>query len=166
MNLLQLELERHNNPVDLVEQVVTINDWPFERPGQDEIAVTVSGTWTEYSVSISWMEDFEALHLACAFDLKVPEQRKNETMTLVSLINEQLLIGHFDIWEQDNIVMFRQTLPLNGGIDPTSQQLECMMSSALEACERYFQSFQFVVWAGRSARESVDSVLFETVGNA
>ena len=39
-------------------------------------------------------------------------------------------------------------------------------SSALEACEAYFQAFQFVVWSGMDAQSAVDAVLFETVGEA
>jgi hypothetical protein len=36
----------------------------------------------------------------------------------------------------------------------------------MEACDRYYQAFQFVVWAGKSAREAMDSALFETAGEA
>jgi hypothetical protein len=32
--------------------------------------------------------------------------------------------------------------------------------------ERYFQAFQFVVWAGKSARESLDAAMFQTAGEA
>jgi hypothetical protein len=38
--------------------------------------------------------------------------------------------------------------------------------TAVEACERYFQSFQFVVWAGKSAPEALQTALFETAGQA
>ena len=48
----------------------------------------------------------------------------------------------------------------------TSAQCEAMLHAALEACERYYQAFQFVVWAGKSASEALESVLFETVGEA
>ena len=41
-----------------------------------------------------------------------------------------------------------------------------LLSSALEACEAYFQAFQFVVWSGMDAQSAVDAVLFETVGEA
>jgi hypothetical protein len=138
----------------------------FERTGDDEISISVAGSWTDYHVSFSWMEDFEALHLACAFDIKVPEARALEVMRLLSLINEQMLFGHFDLWEQEGAIMFRQSLLLAGGAEPTSQQVEVLLSSALEACECYFQSFQFVVWSGTSARDALASVLFETQGNA
>jgi len=166
MSLLELDLSRNPHPVDMIEQVAHANDWAFERTGEDEIAIAVAGNWTDYHVSFSWMEDFEALHLACAFDIKVPETRVLEVMRLLSIINEQMLFGHFDLWEQEGAIMFRQALLLCGGAEPTSQQVEVLLNSALEACETYFQAFQFVIWSGISAREALNSALFETQGNA
>ncbi|MEM8650097.1 MAG: YbjN domain-containing protein [Pseudomonadota bacterium] len=166
MALAQVEYERDIHPVDLIEHVASLNQWEFERSSDDEINLTVKGVWTDYDVSLSWMEDFEALHLACAFDLKVPDSRILETIRLLSLINEQMLIGHFDVWMREGAVMFRQTLMLNGGADPTGEQLECLLASAIEACERYYQAFQFVVWAGHDADEAIKSALFETSGTA
>lgn len=166
MGLAQLELDRDINPVDMIEQVATINEWEFERSTEDEINLTVSGVWADYDVSFSWMEDFEALHLACAFDIKVPKVRTTETTKLLSRINEQMLIGHFDLWLSEGAVMYRQALLLNGGAEPTGEQLECLLSSALESCERYYQAFQFVVWAGYDAGEAIESTLFETRGTA
>ena len=166
MELLELEFAREIHPVDVIEHVANHNDWAFERTGDDEISISVAGSWTDYHISFSWMEDFEALHLACAFDIKVPENRTLEIMRLLSLINEQMLFGHFDLWEQEGAIMFRQSLLLAGGVEPSSQQVEVLLSSALEACECYFQAFQFVVWSGTSAKEALAGVLFETFGTA
>jgi hypothetical protein len=166
MSLIDFESERHSNPVDTIEQIAAVNDWSFERSGDDEITVSVAGGWSEYHVSFSWMEDMEAIHLACAFDLKVTEPRKLEVMRLLSQVNEQLWIGHFDLWSQEGLVMYRQTMLLSGGADPNSSQVENLLSTAIEACERYYQAFQFVVWAGKSAQEALDTVLFETLGEA
>lgn len=166
MALAELQVEREINPVDMIEHVASHNNWEFERSSSDEINLTVDGMWTNYNVSLSWMEDFEALHMACAFDLTVPDARVTETTKLLSLVNEQMLIGHFDVWMKEGTVMFRQTLMLNGGAVPTGEQLECLMMSALDACERYYQAFQFVVWAGYSAGDAIEGALFETRGNA
>jgi hypothetical protein len=166
MSLLEFEQERQSNPVDVIEQIAAFNDWAFERAGDDEITISVSGGWTDYHVSFSWMEDREAIHLACAFDLKVPEPRRIEVMRLLSAANEQLWIGHFDLWSAEGMVMYRQALLLSGGVEPNNQQVEKLLMTAVEACERYFQAFQFVVWAGKSASEALDTVLFETAGEA
>lgn len=166
MRLAEIEPDRDINPVDMIEQVASFNDWAFERAGDDEINITVAGMWSDYNVSFSWMEDFEALHLACAFDLKVPQPRIAETTKLLSLINEQLLIGHFDLWTGEGVVMYRQALLLNGGAEPNGEQLECLLASAIEACERYFQAFHFVVWSGHGAKHALECAMFETEGTA
>ena len=103
------------NPLDVVERLAAGNDWSFERAGDDEITILVTGRWTEYQLSYTWMDELEALHLACAFDLKVPERRLAEVQTLISAINEQLWIGHFDLWTQQGLIMFRHALLLAGG---------------------------------------------------
>lgn len=166
MELVEIDIERHSNPVDMIEFVAANNDWSFERSGDDEIAMIVEGDWANYQISFSWMEDLEAVHLACAFDLNVPEHRSGELLQLLSLINGQVLMGHFDIWARDSVVIFRQSLLLSGGAEPTNQQVEVLLSGAVEACEAYFQAFQFVVWSGMAPRQALDLVMFETQGRA
>lgn len=166
MSLLELNSDTRVDPLDVVERMAAGNDWPFERPGEDEIALAVTGRWSTYQVSYTWMDDIEALHLACAFDLKVPEARLAEVQRLIALINEQLWIGHFDIWTQTGAVMFRHALMLTGGIAASKRQCEAVLSTALDTCERYFPAFQFVIWAGKAPREAMEAAMFETAGRA
>ena len=166
MSLIDIEQERLSNPVDVIEQIAALNDWAFERSGDDELTIAVGGHWCDYHISFSWMEEREAVHLACSFDLKVPEARKIEVMRLLTAVNEQMWIGHFDLWSQEGVIMFRQALLLSGGADPNNAQVERLLVTAIEACERYYQAFQFVVWAGKSAAEALETVLFETAGEA
>nr|WP_193227666.1 YbjN domain-containing protein [Aureimonas psammosilenae] len=158
--------ERRENPVDVIELVASSHEWEFERFCDDEIAVAVIGRCTEYSVSFSWLEECEALHLGCAFDFDVPENREVEVLRLLAKINEQLLVGHFDLWPKENAVMFRHSLLLSGGAEATSHQAERLLGVALENCERFYQAFHFVVQGGKTAGEALAWSLFETVGNA
>ena len=166
MSLIDYSQPQRSNPLDVVERVAGTHDWSFERSSEDEITIVVAGRWTDYQVSFTWMTDIEALHLACAFDLKVPERRRAEVQQLISLINEQLWVGHFDLWIKDGLVMFRHAMVLAGGLEPSNQQCQSVLSTALEACEGYFPAFQFVVWAGKQARAALDAAMFETSGEA
>ena len=166
MSLIEIEFERPGNPVDTIETVAALNDWAFERSDDDEITISLGGSWCDYHVSFSWMEEVEALHLACAFDLKVTEPRKTEVLRLLALVNEQLWMGHFDLWHKENVIMFRQSLLLSGGAEAASAQTEGMLTNALENCDRFYQALQSVVWAGHSATEAMNSALFETAGEA
>jgi len=157
--------ERAINPIDIVEQLAAAHDWAVDRTGDDELTLIVGGNWTDYHVSLNWRDDLEALHLACAFDFRVPDNRLNEMYRLVAQINEQLWLGHFDLWTQEGLVMFRHALLLNGSVC-SPQQCAAMLKAALESCERYYQAFQFVVWAGKESREALVSTMFQTEGQA
>ena len=168
MSLSQIEAEvvRTENPVDIIERLAANNAWSFDRDEEDEISISVDGGWTDYSIAFTWLPDMEALHVACAFDLKVPATRRRDVVDLVALINEQMWIGHFDIWPTDGVIMFRHALLLAGGAELNGRQCESVLTSAVMACERYYQAFQFVVWAGKGGREALDTALIETRGEA
>ena len=85
---------------------------------------------------------------------------------LVTLLNEQLYFGHFDLWRQDGTIVFRNSLILSGGAGTSDAQCETLIQLAVEACERYFPSFQFVIWAGKTAEQSRAASLLETAGEA
>jgi hypothetical protein len=159
------DFTRLTNPIDLTEHIASINDWPFERSSDDEITLAIAGSWCDYHVSLNWRDDLESLHIACAFDLKVPYARVAEVYRLLARINEQLWLGHFDLWSHEGILLYRHALMLHGA-EPTPSQCEAMLHAALDASERYYQAFQFVVWAGKRAEEAIASAIFETEGHA
>ena len=166
MSLMDIEIVPVGNPVDLIEQIAASHDWSFDRSGDDEITVSVAGSWCDYNISLSWMGELEALHLACAFDFKIGDRRKSEVMELLSLVNEQLWLGHFDLWRTEGVIMYRNALLLTDGAEVAAGQLEALLGAAVDSCERYYQAFQFVIWAGKAPDEALSAVLFETHGEA
>ena len=60
-------------------------------------------------------------------------------------------------------------LNYKGGVGKTSlivNTAAALVKAAVEACERYYQAFQFVVWAGKTAKEGMEGAILETVGEA
>jgi len=166
MSLLEGTIDSKNHPLAVVEDIAASNNWPFERSGEDELTIVSKGQWTDYQISFTWMGEIEALHLACAFDMKIPVARRPEVQRLVAAVNEQLWVGHFDLWTTTGMIMHRQALVLPGGLIASTGQCEAMLPGAIHACERYFPAFQFVVWAGKSTAEAMDAAMFDTVGEA
>jgi len=155
-----------SNPLDRVEQIAHGHEWFIDRSAEDEVNMIVAATWGDMTISIHWREDFESLHIACSYDLKVPANRREEIARLLTLVNEQLYFGHFDIWRQDGSVLLRNSLILSGGARATDAQCETLIRIAIETCERYFPSLQFVIWAGKSAEEALEASLLDTMGEA
>jgi hypothetical protein len=166
MPLTQIEARDRLHPVDVVEHLAAGNGWAFEREQDDEICISVTGGWTDYHLAFTWLAGIEALHVGCAFDVKAPERRRMELLNLVSLVNEQLWVGHFGLWDKESMIIFRHSILLPGGAQPSASQCEAVIQTAIGACERYYQAFQFVLWAGRSAREALEAAMFETAGEA
>ena len=165
MSFAELGNPGSTNPLEVVQAIAIENGWSFEDTGGDEIVLLVRGRCTEYRVFFTWMRSLEVFHLACIFELKVPEPRRAELQQLIASINELLWFGHFDLWTSDGTVVFRQALLLVGGIAVSAQQCEVMLGTALDICERYFPAFQYVL-ANRSASEAIAAVTFATAGEA
>ena len=166
MSLLEGVVDSHRHPLTVVEDIAADNNWAFERSGVDEVTIVSSGEWTDYQLSFTWMSEIEALHLACAFDMKIPSARRDEVQRLIAGINERLWLGHFDLWTHTGMIMHRQALVLPGGMTASNAQCTSMLAGAIAACERYFPAFQFVVWAGKSTSEAMAAAMFDTEGEA
>lgn len=157
---------RNMHPVDVIEQLAEEHGWSFERIMRDEIAATVAGSAVDYHIAFSWLEEHETLHLSCAFHINVPLMRVAELVRLLALINEKLLFGHFDYWQQTEQIMYRQTLLLSGGLHPTDAQIKTLLMTALDACEAHYAACRGIVATTLSADEALRHSLFETLGNA
>jgi hypothetical protein len=154
------------NPLDLLEEIVSANDWLHDRASDGELAAEVSGKWCDYRLFFVWREDNSALHLSCCFDVRIPDDKRREVHELLATINEKLWLGHFEVSSEDDIPLFRHTSLLRGGPGASVEQLEDLIDIALSECERFYPAFQFVIWGGKSAAEAVSSAMFETVGEA
>src|SRR4030081_1845149 len=138
MSLLESNIDSSNNPLAVAENIAADNNWSFERSGEDEVTIVSKGEWTDYQLSFTWMTEIEALHLACAFDMKIPAGRRAEVQRLIAAVNEQLWVGHFDIWTHTGMIMYRQALMLPGGLTASSAQCESMLVGAHHARQPYF----------------------------
>lgn len=166
MALEALESEELSNPLDRVERIAEAYQWAFSRTGSGEVTMEIEGGWSDMNVSLNWRDEFEILHVAVGLETKVPPPRREEVAKLLARINEQLLIGHFDLWHADGSLLFRNSLLLTGNAEANDAQIEALIRFAVETCERYFPAVQFVVWAGQSAADALEAAMIETWGEA
>ena len=167
MTATQLEItDIPSNPLDLLEQVAELHDWPADRLSDEELLICTPGSWCHYQITITYRGELESLHVAAAFDMRVPKAKISDACVLVARINEQLWLGHFDLWSDSGSLIFRHGLTLAGGAGVTPEQCEGLMEIAVEACERYYPCFQFLMWAGKKPEEALAAALFETQGHA
>ena len=154
------------NPLDVLEQIVAANEWAFDRQSDSEMAAEAPGRWCDYALYFNWSREISAMHFTCAFDLKVPAQRRGTLYELLALANEKLWIGHFGMDSDDGMPVFRHSVLLRGAPRASSESLEDMIDIAITECERFFPAFQFVLWGGKSPAEAIQAAMLECAGEA
>ncbi len=166
MTAVSIETPTSANPLDLLEEIVSANEWAFERNGDDELAVEFPGHWCGYHLHFVWSDDLGAMHLSCFMDMRVPKKKLIAVSELLAMVNNKMWLGHFVVPTDDLTPVFRHTALLRGARGASVEQLEDLVDIALTECERFYPAFQFVTWGGKSADEAVAASLLDTVGEA
>jgi len=155
-----------SNPLDLVEEILSVNEWNFDRSSNDELVVDCGGRMGAYQLHFAWSAEVSAMHFSCFTDLRVPPQRRPPVYELLATINGRMWLGHFDLASGDESPTFRHAVLLRGAHGASVEQLEDMVDHALAECERYYTAFQFVIWGGKDPTEAVAASLLDPVGEA
>ncbi|WP_174287424.1 YbjN domain-containing protein [Sphingomonas bacterium] len=154
-------------PIEMLEAYYAAHDWDHERQ-DDEIVATVKGSWAEYELRALWREDDSVLQFLAFPDIKVPDERRAAMYETLGLVNEQLWVGHFELWTTSGILLYRHAVVIDGGEDSTMSltAAELLVESAIDECERFYPVFQFVLWGGKTPKEAIAAALIETQGEA
>jgi hypothetical protein len=154
-------------PIDMLENYYAAHGWQHERE-DDEIVAKVKGSWTEYELRAIWREEDSVLQFLALPDIRVAEERRAAIYETIGLVNEQLWIGHFELWSSSGILLYRHAAMLDGEEEATLSldRAELLVESAIDECERFYPVFQFVLWGGKSPRDAIAAALIETQGEA
>ena len=154
-------------PIDMLESFYAAHGWTYER-SDDEIVATAKGSWTEYELRALWRDEDSVVQLLAFPDIKVPDDRRAAIYEAIGLVNEQLWIGHFELWSSSGILLYRHAAMIDGEDEATLSLAgaELLVDSAIDECERFYPVFQFVLWGGKTPKEALAAALIETQGEA
>lgn len=163
---IQTSIEISPDPLESLEAVAGLLEMEAERVDDAELHLAMPGAWRDAGVWFTWRPELSTLQMGAPLDIKVPVARLADAARLVTLVNERLWIGHFDLWSEDNAIVFRNAaiLPEGGKLDGV--QAQYLIQGASEAIDRFFPAFNYLVWGGKTPEEAMEASLFETQGNA
>lgn len=134
-----------SNPLDSVEEILSANDWAFDRMSEDELTVHVSGKMGEYKMLFVWQEDYSAMQFCCEIDLEIRSEALDNAAKAMSAINATLWLGHFDVRPGTVMPCFRHTSLFRGmTYGSGADHLEDLVDIALAECERYYPAFDLL----------------------
>src|SRR3954451_14347355 len=114
MNVDEFELEREpGGPIDMLEHYFGAHGWACER-GEDEIVANFQGSWAQYEMRAVWRDEDHVLQYLALPDIRVAADKRAAVYETIGLINEQLWIGHFELWASSGLVLFRHATLLEG----------------------------------------------------
>lgn len=153
-------------PLDMLAALFEARGWATEHESEDEVCAEVKGNWTRYQLRGIWREEDHVLQLLVLPDIAVPDDKYGHVYEALGLINEQLWLGHFDIWSNNGMILYRHglSLPSNGMLELDQAQL--LVETALAEWDRFYPVFQFILWGDKSPKDALAAALIDTMGEA
>ena len=106
------------------------------------------------------------LQLLCLPDIRVPDDKRPAMWELLALVNEQLWVGHFDMWSNGSVLLYRHGLLLGDEGLLSLAQAQVAVEAAVEECDRFYPAFQFVLWGDKTPAEALSSSMVDAAGEA
>lgn len=154
------------DPLESIETVAVILELESERIDDAELHLAMPGAWRDAGVWFTWRPEVSTIQMGAPLDIKVPETRRADAARLVTMVNERLWLGHFDLWSEDLTIVYRNAMvvPDETGLEMT--QAQAVIRATAEAIDRFFPAFNYLIWGGKSPEEALKASLFDTVGSA
>lgn len=155
-------------PIDTLESWFEAHGWSHERIGDEEIVAATQGSWGQYELRGVWRDDDRVLQFLAFPDISVTKAQYAAIYETIGLINEQLWLGHFELWSGNGSLVFRHAALLEGDDDVTlsAEQADALIDAAAGELDRFYPVFQFVLWGGKSPAEAISAAMVETHGEA
>lgn len=159
------EVDEDAAPLDMLVALFEARGWPCES-GQDEMCGEVQGSWTKYQLRGIWRPEDQVLQILCLPDIRVGSDKRGVAQELVAMVNEQMWLGHFDIWSNGGVILYRNGTMLGDEGLLSLSQAQALVEIAVDECDRFYPAFQFVLWGDRSPAEALQAAMVDAAGEA
>ena len=159
-------LASSNNPIDIVEDIFASKSFELERRNPNEVAVEVQGKWNNMLLFFAWEPNMQCMHLSCLMDIETKIEDRSKIFELLALVNEELWVGHFSYWTEQNVPVFKHSVLLNKNDDNFEQKISQIIDIAVKECERMYPIFKVVLTKGMDPKQALYPMMMETFGSA
>ena len=153
------------NPIDVVENIFSSRSFELERRSINEVVVEVQGKWNNMLLFFAWEANMQCMHLSCLMDIETKIEDRSKIFELLALVNEELWVGHFSYWTEQNIPVFKHSVILNDGEDIESK-ISQIIDIAIKECERMYPIFKVVLTKGMDPKQALYPMMMATLGQA
>ena len=152
--------------MDMLSALFEARGWQCDVHSTEEISGKVKGSWATYQLRCIWRREDNVLQLLCLPDIRVSPEKRAPATDLLALVNEQMWLGHFELWSDGGMLLFRHAAMLGDEGLLSLTQAQALVETAIEECDRFYPAFQFVLWSDKSPKDALTSAMVDAAGEA
>ncbi len=163
---MELARNLNYNPIDMVENIFSRQSFDLERRGVNEVVVEVGGKLNNTLLFFAWEEHIKCLHLSCLMTIENYTGGNPKIFELLALANEDLWLGHFSYWKEQNMPVFKHSMLIENNDEISVGKISQIIDIAIKECERMLPVFTAVLADGLSPEDAMYPFTMTTIGNA
>ena len=155
------------DPLDVVERVLAAENLTFDRTEDGDLAFALAGDWKDYELWFAWRPEADCLQLCLSHRLDAPTIPARAAPTSWSIWSTS---GSGSAISRSGPTTARSSSatpwPCRTASGRRLAQAASMIDAAMEAADRFYPAFDFLLAGGKTPDEAMAACMFETVGQA
>ena len=154
------------HPIDALELIAHEEKWEFVRDEDNEIIVTIDGSWKIYSVTARWDVSRNLFKTICSFEMMPPSKKLVKLYETINLVNGSDVDGAFTYDNSQQIMNYYTNILFSDELIISNTELRDWIKSSVETAEKFYPTFQKSCWGEVMPKDAMSAAFGKIVGHA
>jgi len=154
------------DPIDVAEVVADHNQWEYNRIGEDQIGIAITGKWYTYSVTLHFAQTDDTLRVICTFDFNPDTTNLPAVYELLNLVNDRIWGASIIFWPDQKLLVFRAARKINENELASQELINEVVEAAIATCDQFYPAVQLVACGDESPETAMNIAIGQTYGRA
>ena len=154
------------HPIDALELIAHEENWEFVRDEDNEIIVTIDGSWKIYSVTARWDVSRNLLKTICSFEMMPPRKKLVKLYETINLVNGSDVDGAFTYDSCQKIMNYYTNILFSDELIISNTELRNWILSSVETTEKFYPTFQKSCWGEVMPKDAMSAAFGKIAGHA
>ena len=154
------------HPIDALELIAHEENWEFVRDEDNEIIVTIDGSWKIYSVTARWHVSRNLFKTICSFEMMPPSKKLVKLYETINLVNGSDVDGAFTYDNCQQIMNYYTNILFSDELIISNTELRDWIKSSVETTEKFYPTFQKSCWGEVMPKDAMSAAFGKIAGYA
>ena len=154
------------HPIDALELIAHEENWEFVRDEDNEIIVTIDGSWKIYSVTARWDVSRNLFKTICSFEMMPPSKKLVKLYETINLVNGSDVDRAFTYDSCQQIMNYYSNILFSDELIISNTELRDWIKSSVETTEKFYPTFQKSCWGEVMPKDAMLVAFGKIAGHA